>query len=429
MKMRSLLRLLGVLAILALAAAALVDLRPWRPADVTIRTLQHVEGPIRAGAGRARVDLPPEVPLAGYRPFGRPATKEGEPIFARTLLLESGGVLTGVVLLELMTLPASLSERIRRQLQAEGVACALVATTHTHTGPGAYDRAFVPQAVAIGRFDARVETALVDAVHAALVAARSELTPARLVAGETKVRLSTNRDREGAPTDDRLTRIEVRRTDGTRIASLVRLAAHPTIADRAALSGDWPGRLMRRLEEGGGIAFVLQGAGGDAMVEGERDPAQFAARAHGAAEAVPLEAIDDPPALGCRLAEFALPPPDLAAMVPAPFGRFASNLATPFAPKTSQVVELRLGRLSLLGVPGEPTHAVGRRLEAASPSLRTVGLAGDYLGYLVEPADVKDRVFSGRNAWFGSELAERVAQVVGQFFPPGIAPAERVAAP
>lgn len=422
--MRSLLRLAGALAILGIAMTTLVDLRPWRPPDVTIRSLQHAEGTIRAGAGKAPVDLPREIPLAGFRPFGRAATGEGEPVYARTLLLESGGVRTGIVLLELMTLPASLSERIRRQLQAEGVDCALVAASHTHSGPGAYDRAFLPQAVAIGRFDPRVETALVDAVHASLIAARSELTEARLFAGEARANLAKNRDREGAPTDDRLGRIEVRRADGTRIASLLRVAAHPTIGDRAGLSGDWPGRVMARLEEGGGIGFVLQGAAGDAMVEGEREVARFGARVLRAAEGVEMEGIDEPPALGCRLAEFALPPPDLSAMVTGPIGRFASNVATPFAPKTSQVVELRLGRISLLGVPGEPTAAVGRRLEAVTPSLRTIGLAGDYAGYLVEAADMKDRVFSARNAWFGAELTERVAGVAERLFPAAIPASE-----
>ena len=30
-------------------------------------------GALLAGAGKAEVDLPPGVPLAGFRPFGRPA--------------------------------------------------------------------------------------------------------------------------------------------------------------------------------------------------------------------------------------------------------------------------------------------------------------------------------------------------------------------
>lgn len=375
MNLRSVFRLAGVLLPIGILTAALVDLRPWRPIEPRIRTDHQAVGAIRAGAGKAPVDLPRGIPLAGYRPFGRPAGGPNETTYARTLLLESGGVRTGIVLLELMTMPASLSDRIARRLRSEGIECALVAATHSHSGPGAYDRAFVPQAVAVGRFDPAVETALVDAVHASLMAAMGELSGAILRAGEERVRIAVNRDREGEPVDDRLTRVEVLREDGTPIATILRASAHPTIAPRQGLSGDWPGVVMRGLEEEGGIGFVL-------------------------------------PGLGCRMAEFGLPPPDLSAMVPRPFSRLLSNLAVPFAPRTSRVVELRLGSLTLLGVPAEPTAAVGRRLEdVPGRTVRTVGLVGDYAGYAVEPADMEDRVFSARNAWFGAELAERLERV------------------
>lgn len=414
----------------ALVAAAFFDLRPWRPLDARVRMHLWAEGAIRAGAGKAPVDLPPGIPLAGYRPFGRPASGPVETTFARTLILEAGGVRTGIVLLELMTLPASLAERIGRRLRDEGIECALVAATHSHSGPGAYDRAFLPQAVAIGRFDPEVETALVEAVHASLVAARGDLAGAQIQVGERRVRLAENRDREGRPVDDRLTRIELRRADRSPIATVLRVSAHPTIAPRGELSGDWPGAVMRALEEEGGIGFVLQGAAGDATVAGEREIASFAARVLAAAAEIEGIRIDQPPALGCRIAEFGLPPPEVSAMVPGPLGRLASNLLVPFAPRSSQVVELRMGSLSLFGVPAEPTAAVGERIEAERDRMvRTVGLVGDYAGYAVEPADVQDRVFSGRNAWFGAELGDRLVRVADLLFEPAGARAPAAAGP
>lgn len=414
MRSKTALRIGGFLAVGVIATAALVDLRPWRPPEAQIRVALHAEGPIRAGAGRAIVELPREVPLAGYRPFGRTATGEREPIFARALVLEAGGVRTGLVLLELMTLPASLSERIARSLREEGIECALVAATHTHTGPGGYDRALIPQALAVGRFDARVEAALVDAVKASVAQAAGSLAEARIFAGEGRAALARNRDRKGAPVDDRLLRIEIRQADESPIATLIRMAAHPTIAAREERSGDWPAQVMRSLEEGGGIGFVLQGAVGDALVRGKREVRCFGERVLQAAEALPLERIDEPPVLGCRLADFTLPPPDLSAMLPRPFVRIASNAALLFAPETSQVVGLHLGQLTLVGVPGEPTAAVGSRLEAAGGRVRTVGLAMDYTGYLVEPADMEDRVFSARNAYFGAELTDRILDVAAR---------------
>lgn len=424
MKWRNFFRAVAALLLVGIVLAFGVDLRPWRALDLEVRTDLHAAAPLRAGAGKAPVDLPEETPLAGFRPFGRKAEKEGGPVFARTLLLEAGGVRTGVVLLELMSLPASLVERIEARLQAEGIACALVAASHTHTGPGAYDRDLLPQAVAIGRFDARVEQALLDAVGASLAAAERELAPGRLFAGEGRVRIATNRDRPGHAVDDRLDRIEVRRPDGAPVATLLRASAHPTIADRDALSGDWPGVVMAGLEGQGGVAFVLQGAAGDAVVEGERDARVFGQRVLDAAGSLALAAIDEPPILGCRKAGFALPPPDLSAVVPRPLGRFATNLAIPLAPERSQVVALRLGDRTLLGVPGEPTAAVGQKLEAKGGRVRTVGLVGGYAGYLVEGPEMRDRVFSARNAWFGDVLTDRIVQAAERLLVEAPVPSE-----
>lgn len=352
------------------------------------------------------------VSLAGYRPFGRAPSGGGEPTFARTLLLEAGGLLTGIVLLELMTLPPSLVERIAAGLEGEGVGCALVAATHTHSGPGSYDRDLLPQAVAIGRFDEGVERALVDAVLASLASAKGSLAPANLSHGEIRADLAWNRDRRGEPVDDRLLRIVLSREDGGTLATVVRAAAHPTLSERGSgPHGDWPGALMRGLEERGGVAFVLQGAVGDARADGGEREA-FASRVASLLEGIAMRPLGDEPALGCAEARVALPPPDLSAMVPGAVDRLASNLVVPVAPEEARMVALRLGDLALLGVPGEPTFPASLAWEGAAPPslrLRTVGLSQGYAGYVVREIDRIEKVFSARNAWFGSALLPRIS--------------------
>ncbi len=228
-----------------------------------------------AGAGKAEVHLPPDLPLAGYRPFGRKASQAGTPLHVRSLLLEVAGLRTAVVVMELMTLPPALAEAVSARLRAEGAGCALVAATHTHSGPGGYDRELIQQAVAIGRYDERLVEAILDAVSASLAAAGADLDRAELAIGEVRRPLNTNRDRPGHGTDDRLTTIRLRRPDGSRIAEVVRFAAHPTLTPRPiGPAGDWPGAAMERLEEvEGGVAFVLQGAVGDARAAPVREPA------------------------------------------------------------------------------------------------------------------------------------------------------------
>ena len=312
-----------------------------------------------------------------------------------------------------MTLPASLSERIARSLREEGIECALVAATHTHYRPGwlgSRADSAGPGGGALRRPRGGGAGGRREGFGGAgrRLAGRSAI-----FAGEGRAALARNRDRKGAPVDDRLLRIEIRREDESPIATF--LGWRPTRpsprvrSDRGlACPGDaQPGG-------GGGIGFVLQGAVGDALVRGKREVRCFGERVLQAAEALPLERIDEPPVLGCRLADFTLPPPDLSAMLPRPFVRIASNAALLFAPETSQVVGLHLGQLTLVGVPGEPTAAVGSRLEAAGGRVRTVGLAMDYTGYLVEPADMEDRVFSARNAYFGAELTDRILDVAAR---------------
>lgn len=417
-------------------------------------------GDLLAGAGKAEVILPADVPLAGYRPFGRGATEEGAPIHVRALLLEVDGLRTGIVAVELMTLPSSLAARLREQLGEQGAGCALLAATHSHSGPGGYDRDLVPQAVAVGRFDERVEAALLEAAAQAIAAARADLGPATIAAGEGRLAANFNRDRAGSPTDDRLLALELRSLDGPPIARLLRYAAHPTLNPRGVgPSGDWPGAAMAYLEEEGGVGIVLQGAVGDARAKlpdaseaseptsapdspdspdspdapgrSERPRSTDApgtSRAAGPAAtfgaliareggALPLARGPGPTTLGCSESELALPQADLGAMVPWPLGPSVSNLASLAAPETAKAVALRLDDLLLLGVPAEPTFAAARLmeepLEANGLSARIVSLAQGYVGYAPLPKDVDARVFSARYSWFGGALASRLGAGAG----------------
>lgn len=411
---------------MAVAAAGAIDWRsPRREGAPRILSAETRSGALLAGAGRARVDLPDGAVLAGYRPFGREAGDDGRAIHARSLILEVGGLRSAIVLVELMTLPPSLASRIDERVQAAGVGCSVIAATHTHSGPGGYDRALLPQAVAVGRFDVEVEDAILDAVSASLALARAELAPAELATGEGTLPFGRNRDRPGSPVDDRLTGVRLLRPDGAWVARIVRFAAHPTLEARAfGPAGDWPGAAMAALEEEGGVALVLQGAVGDvrADLDAARDPGGEAARdaesfggaVARATAALGFHEVAAPVAMGCAAAEFDLPEADLDAMVPWPMGRLVSNLASVEAPGTSRISALRLDDLVLLAVPAEPTFGAARLAEEAVGRMglrgRIVSLAQGYVGYAPLPEDVEARVFSSRYSWFGSALVGRLTR-------------------
>lgn len=415
------------LAVIAMAVvAAAIDWRsPREEGAPRILSSESRSGALLAGAGRARVDLPEGAVLAGYRPFGREAGGDGGAIHARSLILEVGGLRSAIVLVELMTLPPSLASRIEDRVQAAGVGCSVIAATHTHSGPGGYDRALIPQAVAVGRFDAGMEDAILNAVSASLASAKAELAPADLATAEGTLPFGRNRDRPGGPVDDRLTGVRLLRPDGARVAQIVRFAAHPTLEARAfGPSGDWPGAAMAALEEEGGVALVLQGAVGDARAdldaardlgdEALRDAESFGGAVARATAALGFHEVAAPVAMGCAAAEFDLPVADLDAMVPRPLGRLVSNLASLAAPATSRISALRLDDLVMLAVPAEPTYGAAVPAEEAVSRTglrgRIVSLAEGYVGYAPLPEDVDARVFSSRYSWFGSALAGRIAR-------------------
>lgn len=397
----------GAVACLLVGA---VDLRPDRPLALGPVESSSGTGPLRAGAGRAEVELPPGIELAGYRPMGRAAAGGEVPTHARALVLEAGEGRAAVVLLELMTLPPSLVERLRSVLREQGLGCALLVASHTHSGPAGYDRDLLPQLAAVGRFDPEVEGALVRAAADAVRQARRALGPATLTVEEGMADWARNRDRQGAEVDRRWTRLAFTDPSGAPIATLVQATAHPTLSERATgPHGDWPQVAMRHLEEGGGVALVIQGAVGDARAvePGVERLGEAVAAARGA-----RERLDDPLPLSCAELAFTLPPPDLRGMVPAPLGRLVSNVAVPFAPTEAHVAALRVGPWVWVGIPAEATLAVARELEAPWEELglraRTVSLAQGYAGYAVRGTDVIENVFSARNAWFADHLAPRL---------------------
>lgn len=409
----------AVMGILILFTVGSLDWRPSRP-EVPPRLVVSVgaRDTWKGGAGRAELQLPADNPMAGYRPFGRTPEEEGGGVHARSLLVEAGDVRVALVLLEQMTVPSALVEKIETVARASGASCTLVVGSHTHSGPGGYDSDFLPQ-VAIGRFDERVERSILEGVAASLAAARSDLGPVTFSWGEEEtVGLNANRDDASRPVDQRLARLRLSRSDGRAVATLLRFSAHPTLTPRPiGPGGDWPGITMEQIETGGGVAFVLPGTVGDARVakgvapgKGLERVVSYGRLVTSESRDLPDEALSGPLPLGCATAELSLPPADLGRMVPKVLGPLVSNLVTPWAPARARVGALRLGPIVLAGVPAEPVFDVSETIEARWPGneVRVIGLTQGYVSYTPDPPAWEAGAPSAKNAWFGTALGPRV---------------------
>lgn len=367
-------------------------------------------------AGAAHIDItPPEgarVWLAGFG-FSRPMRRVLDRISARALYLDDGVRRVALVVADVVGLMRPSVQRVRR-LIGPGVRT-VVASTHSHAGPdtmgywGPSILHAVPARTGIDVGYLRVlERRLAAAVAQAAYAAR----PARLavraarVPGDFIENLRTPGD-----VPERMIVAELRglRSEAP-ICTLVNFGCHPeTLGARAdGLSADFPGPLRAEVEAArGGVAMFVNGALGGMLtprVDGCADAAErraYAAKMGRTIGAAAAEAAAGAPARRVRAVDYA------AAQVGLPVdnplyawlertGLIEARARDPQGRLHTEVGRLRLGDLTFGVMPGEPSPAVGRQVEAAlgAPARGVIGLGNDELGYLLTPAQFADPAFS-----------------------------------
>jgi neutral ceramidase len=204
-----------------------------------------------------------------------------------------------------------------------------------------------------------------------------------------------------------VTRVAFEAPDGP-IAELLIASAHPTTAGREGdtLDADWPGAVAALREaEGSGVTLVVQGAAGNASVafrEGEA-PAAWASRLVQAAKAVPLRSAGDKGLVLVRVG-VTLPEVDASRLVTGALQPATRNVLCTQSDAYVTVSLARLGALTLLAIPGEPSFAAGRTLEEKGGADRVVSLAGGYLGYVEAPELVLKGEGESKRQYYGPGL-------------------------
>lgn len=92
---------------------------------------------LRVGVAEVDITPPPGAPMAGYY-TNREATGTHDPLHAKAMVLEQGGVKVVMVACDLVSLPRDLSEQARKIVGAKlGLAVdhIMITATHSHTSP------------------------------------------------------------------------------------------------------------------------------------------------------------------------------------------------------------------------------------------------------------------------------------------------------
>lgn len=233
-------------------------------------------------AGAAEVDITPQTGLKMYGYAGRKsgATGELDPLYARTLVLETGDKRFALVVLDLgrVFAPSWIEQLRARVRQSSGIDYVLVAAIHTHSGPDPTDQFPVPN-------EPDWETPILDKVAHAIDQAHANAVEARLGTGYGVAYIGHNRLRDNpdgtaswfernptmvptAPVDPTVAVLRVDNSQGQPIAILVNYACHPVIfgPDNLKYSADWPGVMIKTVKQafaGKPVVMFLQGGDGD----------------------------------------------------------------------------------------------------------------------------------------------------------------------
>jgi hypothetical protein len=327
------------------------------------------------------------------------------------LLLASGKKRVAVVSVETLTIPESLVREVRRRLPA-GVGL-FMAASHTHAAPDSQ----------------MLNDRMTFAIPGIATYRRRQLAwyADRIAAG---VRLAMESPRRALPYCELVQsapNLNRARRDGARVDAtaravrsgkplIVHFGAHPTLYDETELRtrGDWPGEVMHRT---GGL--VLLGPIGDASpVPLATDPGEAVSllstrllesldRSGRVLRTEPLEFVQEPIRFGN-----AVPHPSFAQNNGVPEA-LAKNLVTKFAPPKSTLCALRIGKLVLIGVPGEPSGSVGRQIAEAyrrrGLTALVVSHVNGWAGYILDPAEYRAGGYEADLAFFGPGAGDAVA--------------------
>ncbi len=372
--------------------------------------------PVQFGFAETRLEVERPFPLGGYTERrDRMADPGGDPLWVRALTLSQGETKVTLVSAELLTIPGSLVEEVRRRL-GDGRTM-LVAATHTHSAPDSqmFNRRMTFKIPGIALFEERrlheAAARIVDAIRRS--EPRETLVSAEVRTGSARA----NRSRvEGGRPLERVTSV---RLAGERTSvTLLHYAAHPTLLSEHwnVTHGDWPGAWAGQRRR----RMVFNGAMGDLSPVAD-SPREMAASLDAAIEFVEPLTVRSPQlgvARASVLPGVPRPHPNFAARnsLPEPL---AEMLVPRFAPPSGEVTVVRLGGVAWVGVPCELASVPGLRIMDAArrqgiETALVVSFANDWMGYVVTPEQYHAGEYEATLSLYGPGMAERVVSAAVQ---------------
>jgi len=369
-----------------------------------------------AGYGECILTSPTGIELTGYGYYlDRRAEAVLDELKVRALCLRTE--LSEVILVscDLLGFTVEFSDTVRRAVAAElniAFANILLACTHIHSGPA------LQSLRGLGNVEAGYPEKVTVAIKEAIKLAVADLQKAefsyRLEAVEP---IGFNRRNKNFEPIDQTLKTAVFKRNGERIY-LLSYACHPVVLGTTKkISADWPGALIREIEEGGDRGIFFQGFCGDIdpvsnknrWGKGTQDDLKLyghllysrvrvAERYAQASQKVSLNAVEKRVSLPLTVAGRGGIEQEKQSWLKRHEGdssreRFIEEWAQEAVKKCGEpgknryldnvpIQAISIGDLQVLGVPGEVFCRYGLRLQERRPSLFTFGYTGGNIGYL-----------------------------------------------
>lgn len=351
--------------------------------------------------GVSKIDITPAepVPLAGFAHRSGSFRSVASPLFARCFWLEDDGAPPVLlVTADIIWWGAGITAAIRARLP--GV-CVILHATHSHSGPQTALE-FAPE---LGVPSIEYLAALEAAVVAGAAAARENCESIRVQTGSVDVPLGIHRRKlvngeiqmapnPDGPVDPECTVIQFIDGHGREKALLVHATCHPTTTDASAISSEFCGHAMARLEaERVCTAGFLQGFCGDVRPSLIRDGAFY----RGGQEEVQQLGDVLAAAVGTRLSE------GLSLRSPAPLRSFSTEVELAFeepghAPVAIEMTCLRIAAgLSILTCNAEMVVEYG--ILAKQMGMIPVGYTNGMIGYVTTARQLEEGGYESRGAF------------------------------
>ena len=399
--------------------------------------------------GVAACDITPnvtahKVPLAGYGARkGMPATGVHDPLHAKVMFFHEGTQAMALVACDLRSVTPQLKQQTLQKAGDLGLTpdTLFLCGSHTHDGPSIFPEKFWQ--IQFGQCDPAVIDAMSSAIAGGLRAAAKNLGPAHVGWGSERLEGFTRNRRWHYDSDARkasgetpalnpiLSVLRVDGGDGKVRALLVHFATHPTIldADNMLISAEWPGALQQALETAfpGAVVLYCNGAEGDQSPDGVQGADAFArVKAYGIRLAERAQAlaqgIKTEPNQPIGIVRIT---PDLPSIEFSPgtakgIYKFLEPAAKEALPRRAEIQVLRIGDTALAGLPGEPICEVGidtqKQVAAAGfKHVLTIGLANDYLGYIVNEKEYPHGGYEvDERSYYGPGLGTFLATQAGE---------------